>query len=417
MSPAPRCRVCGGRELELFLDLGKQPHCDSLLRPRDLAKREPRYPLQAYFCSSCTTVQLGYTVPKEVMFSEYLYVSGTTEALRSHFRASAERLIRRLGLKAGDLVVDIGSNDGTWLSMFQARGLRVLGVESAGNLAAVAAKAGIPTLNRFFNAAVAADIVKKHGYPKLVTAAGVFFHLEELHSATEGIAALCGGGAAFCVQAIYLGEIVRHTQFDQFYHEHLTYWSLRSLSTLLLRHGLRPFAVAPLAIHGGSIEVLAAREGLRPVEASVGKLLASERRRRLGQLGTYRKFAKRVFKIERELKAILRRYAEAGKTVQAFGAPAKGGTLLNTFGLDAAAIPCAVERNPLKMGLLIPGARIPIVDEAKTPPPDAYLVLAWNFLGEFLRKKKDYIMGGGEFIVPIPRPVVIGRNNYREFTV
>jgi hypothetical protein len=400
------CRVCRSARLERFLDLGDQPHGDSLLTPETTARREPSYPLQAFFCLDCTTMQIGHTVPKETMFAEYLYVSGTTEALRAHFRASTRRLVEKLKLGSGDLVVDIGSNDGTWLSCWK---------ESAANLAAMAAAAGAETVNRFFNEGVAREILETHGAPRLVTAAGVFFHLEELHSATKGIAALCGETGVFCVQAIYLGEIIRLTQFDNIYHEHLTYWSLKSIEKLFSIHGLEVFSAKILPIHGGSLELLAAKKGSRPVEPSVQELRRAEAAAGLDRIETYRDFGERVWKIKDELLSILKRFTDAGKTLQAFGAPAKGATLLNSFGITSRTVPCAVERNPLKFGKLIPGARIPIVDEAGAEAPDAYLVLPWNFLQEFLRKKKDFILGGGAFIVPIPRPVVIDRSNYSDF--
>ncbi len=409
------CRVCGGSRLEQFLDLGDQPHCDSLLRPGDLDRPEPSYPLQVSFCHDCTTVQITYTVPKETMFGEYLYVSGTTQTLRRHFQESTDRLMRRLELRAGDLVVDIGSNDGTWLDCFQKQGLRALGVDGARNLAEMANARGIETLARFFNVEVAREILAQKGPARLVTAAGVFFHLEELHSVTAGIAELIRGGGVFCVQAISLSAMLRLTQFDQIYHEHLTYWTIRSLQRLFDLHGLEIFQAGRLSIHGGSLELLVAHKGARPVAASVAELRAEEEELGCGRIETYRRFADRVWQIEREITRILRGYAAAGKKVYAFGAPAKGATLLNSFHLTPELVQCAVEVNPLKIGKYIPGARIPIVDEARATPPDAYLVLAWNFLAEFLQKQRAYILNGGEFVVPIPAPVVINRENYRQF--
>ena len=203
------CRVCEGRSLEMFLDLGDQPHCNSLIPPEKAADREPVYPLQVCFCHDCTTVQLNYTVPKEVMFSEYLYVSGTTQTLRNHFQASTDRLAQKLGLQKDDLVVDIGSNDGTWLGCYRKYGVRTLGVEPARNLAELAQANGVDTLNRFFNREVAQEIIATKGHARLVTAAGVFFHLEELLSVTQGVADLIGPQGVFYVQAIYLGEILR----------------------------------------------------------------------------------------------------------------------------------------------------------------------------------------------------------------
>lgn len=408
------CRVCAGTRLEAFLDLGDQPHCNSLLLPDQLNRREPHFPLRVQFCHDCTTVQIDHTVPKEEMFGEYLYVSGTTQTLREHFRQSAIRLVDRLGLKAGELVVDIGSNDGTWLHCYQPFGIKALGVEPARNLAKLANDSGATTLNRFFNAAAARDIIAEHGRPRLVTAAGVFFHLEELQSATAGIADLIGNSGVFCVQAIYLGEILRNTEFDNIYHEHLTYWTIASIQALFDRHGLEVFSSDLLPIHGGSLELLVAAKGTRPIAASVGRMRAAESELGYGRLQTYRDFADRVWKIRDRLLGILRDFKAQGKTVHAFGAPAKGATMLNSFGITAELVPIAVERNPLKIGKYIPGARIPIADEEAVPAPDAYLMLPWNFLAEFLRRKKDYILGGGSFIVPVPFPVIIDRNNYHQ---
>jgi 2-polyprenyl-3-methyl-5-hydroxy-6-metoxy-1,4-benzoquinol methylase len=409
------CRVCRSERLEQFLDLGDQPHCDSLLRPEDLAHREPYYPLQVCFCHECTAVQINYTVPKETMFGEYLYVSGTTQTLRTHFQNSTDRLVARLSLKPNDLVVDIGSNDGTWLAYYKQHGLRTLGVDGARNLAEMANQRGIETWARFFNVEVAREIIATRGRAQLVTAAGVFFHLEELHSVTAGIAELIRDGGVFCVQAISLTAMLRHTQFDQVYHEHLTYWTAKSLERLFSQYGLEIFCAEMLPIHGGSMELLVAPKGARPIDASVQKMRAEEEQLGCHQIETYCNFAKRVREIEAELMTILRDYAAKGKTVQAFGAPAKGATLLNSFHITTDLVQCAVEVNRLKMGKYIPGARIPIVDETKTAPPDAYLILAWNFLSEFLPKKRDYIMAGGEFIVPIPTPVVINRHNYARY--
>ena len=399
----------------MFLDLGDQPHCDSLLRPEDLPRPEPYYPLQVCFCHDCTAVQINYTVPKETMFGEYLYVSGTTQTLRTHFQQSTDRLVARLGLKADDLVVDIGSNDGTWLACYQKYGLRTLGVDGAKNLAEMANKRGIETWARFFNADVAREIIAAKGRAKLVTAAGVFFHLEELHSVTEGIAELIRDGGVFCVQAISLTAMLRFTQFDQVYHEHLTYWTVKSLDRLFSQYGLEIFHADMMTIHGGSMELHVAPKGTRPIDPSVPAMRAEEDRLGCSDIATYRKFAGRVREIERDLMAILRDYAANGKKVHAFGAPAKGATLLNSFHITTDLCQCAVEVNPLKIGKYIPGCRLPIVDETKTAPPDAYLLLAWNFLKEFLPRKRDYIVNGGEFIVPIPTPVVINKDNYEQY--
>jgi 2-polyprenyl-3-methyl-5-hydroxy-6-metoxy-1,4-benzoquinol methylase len=360
-------------------------------------------------------VQINYTVPKETMFEEYLYVSGTTQTLRTHFQNSSDRLVARLGLKKDDLVVDIGSNDGTWLACYEKFGLRTLGVDGAKNLAEMANKRGVETWAKFFNAGVARDIITQKGRAKLVTAAGVFFHLEELHSVTEGIAELIRDGGVFCVQAISLAGMIKYTQFDQVYHEHLTYWTVHSLDRLFSEYGLEIFFADMLPIHGGSMELLVAPRGTQTIDPSVAKMRADEKELGCDKIETYKKFANRVWEIEAELMAILRDYHAKGKKVYAFGAPAKGATLLNSFHITTELVQCAVEVNQMKVGKYIPGARLPILDEKTTDVPDAYLILAWNFLKEFLPKKRDYIMNGGKFIVPIPTPVVIDKHNYAQF--
>ncbi|MDR3733948.1 MAG: class I SAM-dependent methyltransferase [Acidobacteriaceae bacterium] len=406
------CRVCGAGNLEPFLDLGDQPHCNSLLSPDHLDQAEPKYPLRVCFCPVCTTVQIDHTVAKEEMFGDYLYVSGTTETLHRHFQDTTDRLVSRLHLDPGDLVVDIGSNDGTWLGCYKPYDIDALGVEAARNLATMANQAGLHTLNCFFNEKAAESILAAHGPAKLVTAAGVFFHLEELHSATAGVARLIGPDGVFCVQAIYLGEILAHTEFDNIYHEHLTYWTVRSIGDLFARHGLEIFSAQLLPIHGGSLELLVAARGRRSIDPSVRAMLAAERAGGYHQLATYQAFADRVWQMRERLLTILADFRDRGLTVYAFGAPAKGATLLNSFGISVDMVPFAVERNPLKIGKVIPGARIPIIDEATAAPPDAYLVLPWNFLTEFLQKKRDYIMSGGKFIVPVPEPIVIDAGNF-----
>jgi len=401
------CRVCGAREVELFLDLGDQPHCNRLIPADRLGVREPRFPLRVGFCRACTLVQIDHTIPKEAMFSDYPYVSGTTATLVQHFRDSAADLVTSFGLGPKDLVVDIGSNDGSWLAGYRPFGLRVLGVEPASNVAAIAAANGVPTVNRFFNEETAAAVLAEHGHASLVTAAGVFFHLEELHSVVRGITKLLADDGVFCVQAIYLGGMIENLAFDQIYHEHLCYYTLRSLEALFAMHGLEVFDVRLVPIHGGSLEARVARTGSRPVAASVQVFRDQERARGYGELATYRRFADRVWQLREQLLAVLRAFGRDGKTVYAYGAPAKGATLVNSFGIGPDLVACAVEKNELKVGYWMPGSRIPIRDEGAVARPDAYLMLAWNFLDEFLRKEADYLRAGGAFVVPVPEVRVI----------
>ena len=395
------CRGCGSTDVRTFLDLGEQPHCNRLVPAALAGQPEARYPLRVGFCTACTLVQIDHTIPKESMFSDYPYVSGTTRTLVEHFRESAERLADTYGLTPADLVVDIGSNDGTWLRQYQPRGIRVLGVDPAANVVALARAAGVPSLDRFFNEETAADIVATHGHARLITAAGVLFHLEELHGVIRGICHLLAEDGTFVVQAIYLGGMIDNTAFDQVYHEHLVYYTLRSLEHLLGLHDLEVVEARLLPIHGGTLEAHVVRAGTRIAGASVSAMREAESARGYGELATYQAFADRVWDLGRRLTALLESYRDTGRTVYAFGAPAKGATLLNSYGIGPALVARATERNPLKVGWLMPGSQIPIVDEAG-PPPDAFLVLAWNFIDEFVAREQAYLRAGGEFIVPIP---------------
>ena len=401
------CRVCGAGGVELFLDLGDQPHCNRLVPTDRLADADPVYPLRVGFCHACTLVQIDHTIPKEQMFSDYPYVSGTTRTLVEHFRQTAARLVTTYGLAAGDRVVDIGSNDGSWLAQYAPFGLVPLGVEAAANVADIAKVKGVPTLNRFFNEETAELILAEHGPAKLVTAAGVFFHLEELHSVVRGVHRLIGEDGVFVVQAIYLGGMVENLAFDQIYHEHLCYYALRSLEALFARHGLAVFDVGLVPIHGGTIEVHVCRAGARAESGRLEAFRAEEQAKGLGDFATYRRFGERVWTLRDQLLALLRDLRSRNLSIYAFGAPAKGATLLNTFGIGPELVSKAVEKNPMKIGFSIPGCRIPIVGE-DVAPPDAYLMLAWNFLDEFLQREKPYLDAGGRFIVPVPELRVIG---------
>lgn len=402
------CRGCGSKNITFFLDLGDQPHCNRLIPSSKASQREPYFPLRLGYCDDCTLVQIDHTIPKEEMFTDYPYVSGTTKTLVAHFKESAERLVATYNLKPGSKVVDIGSNDGTWLKQYQPLGMKVLGVDPAANVTALANADGVPTWTRFFNEAVADEILAAQGPADLVTAAGVFFHLEELHSVVAGIKRLIEPNGVFVVQAIYLGGMIDNVAFDQVYHEHLVYYTLKSITALFARHGLEAFDVSVVPIHGGSLEVHVGLPGKHPIQPSIARQQEIEREKGYGELATYQHFAERVWELRDKLLALLKRYKQEGRSVYAFGAPAKGATLLNSFGITPELVQYATERNPMKVGMMMPGSRLPIIDETGAKP-DAFLVLAWNFIDEFVKREHAYLEGGGEFIVPVPELKVIGK--------
>ena len=390
----------------MFLSLGMQPHCNNFLRKEQVSK-EILYPLDVYYCHGCSLVQIEYTVPKEVMFTDYPYVSGTTRTLPEHFRKSAERITGRFNLARNDLVVDIGSNDGTWLKCFKQLGVRALGVEPAVNIAKIATSSGIETINDFFCKKIALKILRDKGPASVITAAGVFFHLEELHSVVDGISNLLDEDGALVVQAIYLAEMIDENSFDNIYHEHLCYYTLKPLQTLFDMYGMEIFDASVIDIHGGSLELYVAKKGAYEVQPSVEQLMQKEKQKGLYDIAAYYAFAEQVRNIRKELLTILNNVKEEGKTVYAYGAPAKGSTLVNYCGIGPNLVTCAIEKNPMKCGLYIPGVHIPIVPEEFAEKPDYYLILPWNFLDEFLVKEKHFLQQGGKFIVPIPRPRII----------
>jgi SAM-dependent methyltransferase len=394
------CRVCDSTRLEPVIDLGQQPWCNDFLTAEQCGK-EPFYPLNVVFCADCATAQLDYTVRKEIMFGNHTYLSGVTRSLSEHFKNIATEVHERFSPphKAGR-VLDIGSNDGTQLTHFAALGWSVQGVESSVRTAAMAVEKGVPTLNAFFNEETAGDL---DGPFDAINAAGVFFHLEELHSVTEGIRKSLAPGGVFVVQFLYMQRIVENCAFDQIYHEHLLYYNLRTLSRLLERHNLEIFDAYLASIHGGSmIAFVQHRGGSRTVTERLSALLAKEDREGANEIGTYRSFFHRIEAMKAANIAALQERRARGKRIFGFGAPVKGNTLLNYFKLGPDIIECLVEKNTLRKGLYSPGMHLPIVmEEEVLTPPDTYYVLAWNFKEEILKNNTHLLEQGVEFYFPV----------------
>ncbi len=395
------CRVCDATDLEPVLDLGMQPWCNHFLKPEEVGT-EPVYPLRVVYCHDCSTVQLDYTVKKEVMFGDHTYLSGVTKSLSEHFRTVAAEVDRRVADKSQrQSVLDIGSNDGTQLKHFQSLGYDVLGVESSSSTARIANDAKVPTLHAFFNAAVAGQIGRKFD---VINAAGVFFHLEELHSVTEGIRASLHEDGVFVVQFLYMKRIVENVAFDQIYHEHLLYYTLKNIDILLKRHGLALYDCYLADIHGGSIIAFATHQGKRAPTARLLAYRQAEDDARSNDLATYRSFAQRVEQMKQRDLAYLRLQKERGKEIYGMGAPVKGNTLLNYFGIGRDYLTCLVEKNKLRRGLYSPGQHLPVVMEdviASVMHPDVYYVLAWNFKKEILANNKLLLARGVEFYFPV----------------
>ncbi len=393
------CRVCDGNKLEKVLDLGNQPWCNHFLKPEEVGT-EPTYPLRVVYCHDCSTTQLDYTVKKEIMFGDHTYLSGVTKSLSSHFKSVADEIDAIVPHKdRKKTVLDIGSNDGTQLKHFQALGYEVLGVESSKTTAKIAMDDNVPTLNAFFNLETAKNIGKKFD---VINAAGVFFHLEELHSVTEGIRESLEPDGTFMVQFLYMKKIVENLAFDQIYHEHLLYYNLKNIEVLLNRHGLEMFDCKLTPIHGGSMIGYVTHKGQKAKTQRYLEACASENAAKSNDIATYHEFAKRVEKMKERDIAYLDQKKKEGKTIFGMGAPVKGNTLLNYFGVGKKHLECLVEKNTLRKGLISPGMHLPVLIESElTTTPDVYYVLAWNFRKEILANNKHLIEKGVEFYFPV----------------
>jgi 2-polyprenyl-3-methyl-5-hydroxy-6-metoxy-1,4-benzoquinol methylase len=393
------CRVCDSLELEPVLDLGDQPWCNNFLRKEEVGK-EPYYPLRLLYCRSCHTSQLDYTVKKEVMFADHTYLSGVTRSLSAHFRAVAKQVDETFfGGRVGKAVLDIGSNDGTQLKHFQALGYEVLGVESSSGTAKMANDAGVPTLNAFFNEATMRSIGRQFD---VINASGVFFHLEELHSVTDAIRQGLKPDGVFVVQFLYMKSIMDNLAFDQIYHEHLLYYTLETIEVLLRRHGLSMFDAYLAPIHGGSIIAYVTHQGQREPSERLRTMRNAEHESGCNSIDGYRVFATQVAQVKARDVAYLQAARKAGKRIFGFGAPVKGNTLLNYFGIGPDVIECLVEKNELRRGLYSPGMHIPIEIESELKTqPDVYYVLAWNFKEEILSNNQALLDNGVEFYFPV----------------
>jgi len=394
------CRVCDSQALVPAVDLGVQPWANHFLTPDQVGK-EPQYPLRVVLCEKCQTAQLDYTVPKETMFAEHTYLSGMTKTLSDHFAGVAKKVDQRFfASRPKKTMLDIGSNDGTQLRHYKDLGYDILGIEPGGLPAEIANKAGLTTLRRFFNADVAREIGRKF---EVINASGVFFHLEELHSVTDGIRLCLAHDGVFVIQFLYMKRIVENDAFDQIYHEHLLYYNVRTVERLLQRHGLALFDAELSPIHGGSIIAYATHASRAKRSTALEAFAKAEDEAGANTLAWYQAFSNRIQDRKAENLAYLRQCKAAGKRVWGLGAPVKGNTLLNTFGIGPDLIEYLTERNVHRRGLIAPGSHIPvkIEDELGGEAPGVYYVLAWNFKKEILARHQDLIARGVEFFFPV----------------
>jgi len=407
------CLGCAAALGAPFLDLGRLPLANALLRPEEAGAPEPRLPLAVAYCARCHLVQLTALAPPETLFGEYLYFSSYSDHFVAHARAMAEALAGRFALDAGRRVLEIASNDGYLLQFFQVRGIPVLGVEPARNVAAAAQARGIPTLDRFFGPEVVDEIVRRFGRADVIVGNNVLAHVPTINAFVAAVGACLAPGGAAVFEFPYLGDLLERTAFDTIYHEHVFYYSLAAVAGLAARAGLEVFDVERQAIHGGSLRVFVQHAGARPVAPAVARLRAEEDAAGLTQAERFAGFSRDVARLCEDLVALLRRLRGEGRRLAAYGAPAKGTVLLNACGIGTDLLEFTVDRSPHKQGRLVPGVRLPIrpVEDLLSEMPDVTLLLPWNLAGEILEQQAEYRRKGGAFLLPVPVPRVIGADD------
>lgn len=399
------CRSCGHATLDPVLDLGSLPLANSLLAQADLDQPEERFPLALFFCSSCALVQIGEAVIPDRLFRHYLYASSFSETMLAHAHALVVRMADERRLGADDLVIEIASNDGYLLQYYKERGIPVLGVEPAENIAAIAERErGIPTLVEFFDPVLAGRLVREGRRADVIHAHNVFAHVPNPSSFVEGLKQVLKPEGVAVVEVPYLGELIGTLEFDTIYHEHYSYFSLTAVDRLARRHGMVVSDVELVPIHGGSLRLFITHDGAAPVLGRVTDMLARESAAGMTEESYYAGFAQRVWGLKGELVGLLQQLKGEGRRLAAYGASAKGSTLMNTFGIGADLLDFVVDRSTLKQGRFTPGNHLPIL------PPDALrergidyaLLLTWNFAEEVLAQQEEFRRRGGRFIVPLP---------------
>jgi len=404
------CLVCQKPQVEEFLDLGTVPLANALLSALpDRAADEARFPLRVGYCGGCHAVQLMHLVPPEQLFSNYFYESSFSDAFLVHARGYADHLTQRLSLGKQSFVVEIASNDGYLLKNFVAAGVPCLGVEPAQNIASKANARGVPTMVRFFGTETGALVREQHGPADVILGNNVLAHVPQIVPFLTAAKDLLKPEGLVVFEFPWLRELVRHLEFDTIYHEHVFYLSLTALQNAAKLAGLEVHDVQLQPVHGGSLRVFLQLPGTRPATAEVARILELERREGLASAEVFRAMGQRVRTLRESLRTLLSGYKKAGRRIVAYGASAKGSTLLNYCGIGKETIDYIVDRSTVKQGRFAPGVHLPIFGTEKllADRPDYTLLLAWNFADEIRRQQHAYEAQGGRFVHPVPEPRVL----------
>lgn len=404
------CRVCHGKRLARFLELGPQPLANAFLTDKMVKEgKEEMFPLDLYVCQACWHVQLLDVVSKETLFSHYLYFSTVSRTIPAHFAAFAKE-VETEWTQRGDMVVELGSNDGVLLSAFEGTGRRALGVEPATNVSEAARKRGVATMNRFFDMETVTMIARDLGKAKVIIGNNVVGHIDDLTGLVKSVKHLLTEDGVWIFEVPYLVDMLEKNEFDTAYHEHLSYFAVHPAKAMVERGGLVLVDVKRQPVHGGTIRLYAKhRESGATPSPRVAELLALEKSLKLDTLAPYEAFGARCRKLRDDLQAMVKKLKAEGKRIVGYGAPAKGNTLLNYAKIGPQEIDYIQDTTPVKQGLFTPGMHIPVVapEKFQSDAPDVALMLAWNYEKEILGKEDAFRKKGGKFLIPIPTPRLV----------
>ena len=394
--------MCGSSRLHKFLDLGSQPLANSFLKKEQLDLPEPTYPLEVYWCESCSLAQLIHVVDPSVLFRDYVYFSTGMPKLSDHFREYAEDALTRFVTDKDQLVVEIGSNDGILLSSIRDR-VRVLGIDPARNIATVANERGVETLPEFFSEKLARSVKERHSSARIIIGNNVVAHINNHHDLLRGVSILLDEDGVFIFEAPYLIDMFDNLTFDTVYHEHLSYLAIRPLVKLFAKHGMEIFDVRTYPVQGLSLRVYAGFPGRHKVTPAVQSFNEDELDRGFDSFDVYNKLACQVVELKEEVTIELHNLKNSGKRLAGYGAPAKGNTLLNYYNIGPDVLEYLTESLPSKIGYYSPGMHIPVIDiqESRKRLPDVYLMLAWNYMKPILQQEAEFKKNGGIFVMPI----------------